>query len=149
MWFSNAHILCFFPRNLEKRSCALKGQTGVSCVKNYVSKRKKRGYKFWGLVRFGGKLHHEKSCKLTNPPKRTQVSYVSKRSFLHNRPLSILWQHTHLWRIFQWWAFQKTWNWPPIRWSFLHFLLCMWSFERPFLGFFQTLTTEKSATGQS
>ena len=35
---------------------------------------------------------------------------------------------------------------PPIRWSFSHFSLCPWSFERPFFGFFQTLTTEKSAT---
>ena len=45
---------------------------------------------------------------------------------------------------FQWWAFQKTRNWPPIRWSFSHFLLCWWLFERPFFGSFQTLTTEKS-----
>ena len=34
----------------------------------------------------------------------------------------------------------------PIRWSFSHFLLCRWSFERQFFVFFQTLTTEKSAT---
>ena len=47
---------------------------------------------------------------------------------------------------FQWWGFQKTRNWPPIRWSFSHFLLCQWSFERTFFGFFQTVTTEKSAT---
>ena len=28
-------------------------------------------YKFRGLVRFVGKLHHEKPCKRTNLPKRT------------------------------------------------------------------------------
>ena len=120
MWFSNAHILCFFPRNLEKRSCALKGQTGVSCVKNYVSKR---GYKFWGLVRFGGKLHHEKSCKRTNPPKHTQVSYVLKRNFLHNTPRftphikwSVLYLHHRSWRLLRCFdkKFSTTKAWQPM-----------------------------------
>ena len=45
--------------------------------------------------------------------------------------------HCPPWRIFQWRAFQKTRNWPPIRWSFSHFLLCRWSFERQFFGFFK------------
>ena len=60
--------------------------SGVCCVKSYVSKRKKCWYEIWGLVRFGGKLHHEKSCNHTNPPKHTHVSYVLKRNFLHNTP---------------------------------------------------------------
>ena len=30
------------------------------CIKSFVSKRKKRGYEFRGLVRFFGKLHHNK-----------------------------------------------------------------------------------------
>ena len=64
-----------------------KEESGVCCITSYVSKRKTCGYEFWGLVRFGGKLHHEKSCKRTNPPKRTHVSYVSKRNFLYNTPL--------------------------------------------------------------
>ena len=71
----------------EIRKKSPKQHTGVCCVKSYVSKRKKRGYEFWGLVRFGGKLQPEKSCKRTNPPKRTHISYVSKRNFLHNTPL--------------------------------------------------------------
>ena len=31
---------------------------------------------------------------------------------------------------------------------FCIFLLCRWSFERPFFGFFEMLATEKSATGR-
>ena len=50
--------------------------TGVRCIKSYVSKRKKRGYEFWRLVRFAGKLHHENPGKRTNPQIRTHVSYV-------------------------------------------------------------------------
>ena len=50
--------------------------SGVCCIKSYVSKRKKHGYKFRGLVRFAGKLHHENPGKRTNPQIRTHVSYV-------------------------------------------------------------------------
>ena len=58
----------------------------MRCIKSYVSKRKKRGYEFRGLVRFAGKLHHENPGKRTNPQIRT---HVSKRNFLYNAPQDI------------------------------------------------------------
>ena len=47
---------------------------GVCCIKSYVSKRKKRGYEFRGLVSFAGKLHHENPGKRTNPQIHTHAS---------------------------------------------------------------------------
>ena len=46
-------------------------------------------YEFWGLVRFRGKKHHEKSYNRTYLQKKVPISgYVSKRNFFATHPSS-------------------------------------------------------------
>ena len=46
-------------------------------------------------------------------------------------------QKRQQWRIFQWWAFKKKRNWPPIRWSFSNFYCVGGHLNGHFLCFFK------------
>jgi len=63
--------------------------SGVCCIKSYVSKRKKRGYVLEGWYVY--MIFHDLIFlqKVPTPKFRTHVSYISKRNLLYNRPQSI------------------------------------------------------------